>query len=761
MAAKGIGRPLTILLRADTDGLAKGLQSAESKLQEFGKKTQVAARKATFALAGIGAAAFASVQSASDLNESISKSEVIFGDSAKAIQNWAKTTDKSLGLSNTAALEAAGNFAILGSSAGLTGNELTVFSKDLTGLAADLASFNNTSTDEAITALAAGLRGESEPLRRFGVLLSESAVQAKAMELGLAKTTKELTNQDKVLARNELILEQTTKQQGDFARTSDGAANQQRILTATIENTKAELGKGLLPVYQDVLAALIPAVEAFSENSRQIVTVGKVAAITAVSIIALNTAVKLATITIQIATVTTAGLQLAYLTLAAATGSAAAAQTLAELSYKNVRIASGLYTIALGIQTAALKVAEIGVLSLTRALLLNPFTAVAVLAIGAAVAIDKYSDSTNRATRSTEEAGYAYGQATTRVTAVAVATNNAATAANRAQGQFGGVSTRLQAVTRDANNATIALVKTSAASSNAAQESRDVARAAGRSASTYVSWTTILKDYALEAPKATKVTKGLTKAQKELASATAAAQKIADKFSTRLEKANAKLEAAKDAFRAYRESLKSAITTQFDFGKAFEEKGEGTFIESLRKQAQAAKDFGGKIAQLLKAGLNQSAINQIVSAGAATGTAMADEILTGGAASIQEINTLTDSVDKVAQAVGQSGAKAFFQAGRDQGEALVAGVIAALEEAGLILKNGKVKLPKGEDAIKKVGRVTATTASRSLVGGTGGQSVNITINGAVDAEGTRRQLERLFQNSSRRTGAVNFAGASL
>ena len=156
MATKGIGRPLTILLQADTSGLGKGLTDAQKKLQKFGGQLEQLSRQATIVFAGVAAAGYKVVQSASDLNESISKSNVIFGSSAKAIQGWAATADQALGLSQTAALEAAGNFAILGQSAGLTGAELGTFSTDLTELAADLASFNNTSTDEAITALAAG-----------------------------------------------------------------------------------------------------------------------------------------------------------------------------------------------------------------------------------------------------------------------------------------------------------------------------------------------------------------------------------------------------------------------------------------------------------------------------------------------------------------------------------------------------------------------------------------------------------------------------
>lgn len=766
MAVKGIGRPLTIMLRADTDGLAKGLQSAEKQLQAFGKKTEVAARKATFALAGIGVAAFSSVQSASDLNESISKSEVIFGDSAKSIQNWAKTTDKSLGLSTTAALESAGNFAILGSSAGLTGKDLASFSTDLTGLAADLASFNNTSTDEAITALAAGLRGESEPLRRFGVLLSESAVQAKAMELGLAKTTKELTLQDKVLARNELILEQTTKQQGDFARTADGAANQQRILAASVENTKAELGRGLLPVYQQLLRTLIPAVEVFSKNSKQIVGIGTVAAIAAVSIIALNAAVK---ISIALTKTYSAVMVIARTTtlfFAAATGSATAAQILAEATYKKSTIALVLYNTAQAITSAGARIAATSIGVLTLALLSNPFTAVAVAVAGLITALVVLKN-TNDTTATKVESSYkSYGRGVVIFNKLNQSAANASNSINRV--------------------------------SNAVQEARDVARSKGRNGLLDVNYTPDLVglgdlDKALgnvsksttkltkaqkaeqkAAEKAAEKAKEQAKAEKEkakalaetekaLAKATKAAEKIASGFAGKLEKAKAGLDNVKQAFKEYRQSVKDAITSQFSFEKAFETKGKNSFIQSLKAQADAAKDFGSKIAKLVSLGLSRGGLDQIIQAGADVGGKIADELIAGGPGSIKNVNELVASVDSVAGQIAKQTAGAFFDAGIEQGKALVAGIIQAAKDAGLIYSGGTIKLPTSAAGITNVAALNASASGLATTGSAlgGAGSINITINGAVDPEGTRRQLERLFQNSARRTGAVSLVGATL
>ena len=120
----------------------------------------------------------------------------------------------------------------------------------LVGLAGDMASFNNASIEETLTAIQAGLRGENEPLRRFGVLLDAATLKAKALQEGIIKSTKEaLTPQAKALAAYALILEQTEVQMGDFERTSDGAANQQRLLAGAWDDLQVQIGEKLLPAF--------------------------------------------------------------------------------------------------------------------------------------------------------------------------------------------------------------------------------------------------------------------------------------------------------------------------------------------------------------------------------------------------------------------------------------------------------------------------------------------------------------------------------
>lgn len=254
-------RTLKLSILADIDNLKKNLTSADKEIQGFGGKLGDFAKKAGIALAAVGAAAGAmaikigkeAVQAASDLAETTSKVNVIFGDTAKNIEAFGAQAAASLGQTRTQAMNAAATFGIFGKSAGLAGDELTTFSTEFVQLASDLASFNNTSVDQAITALGAALRGESEPIRAYGVLLNDATLKAKALEMGIYSGTGTLSAQQKVLAAHRVILEQTRDAQGDFARTADGMANSQRILSARLEEAKIVLGTALLPIVLQVV----------------------------------------------------------------------------------------------------------------------------------------------------------------------------------------------------------------------------------------------------------------------------------------------------------------------------------------------------------------------------------------------------------------------------------------------------------------------------------------------------------------------------
>lgn len=188
-----------------------------------------------------------SIDVASGLQEANTAIEAVFKGGSAAIQDFSKSAAQNLGQSRLEALKAAQTFGVYGQAAGLADAENVKFSSSLVALGGDLASFYDSTPEEAIEALGAGLRGESEPLRRFGILLDDATLRQKALELGIYSGNGSLTQQQRVLAAQAAIMAQSSVAQGDFAKTSDGLANQQRILAASFEDAKAKLGEQLLP----------------------------------------------------------------------------------------------------------------------------------------------------------------------------------------------------------------------------------------------------------------------------------------------------------------------------------------------------------------------------------------------------------------------------------------------------------------------------------------------------------------------------------
>lgn len=302
----GQGRTLKVYLAADVDKFRRGLKGAETGLQRFRRNAgNIAAGIGAGVAAGIGAAAVVigdAISKASDLNEAMSKSSVIFGDQAKGIQAWADGADRAMGLSQRAALDVASTFGALGKQSGMTGTEVATFAKQMAQMAGDLASFNNTSVEDAAAALASGLRGEAEPLRKYNINLSEAAVNAQALDMGLVKARKDtikvkqaqltamraqdtynsavrehgkdsteaarasdaleiaqlklaesmkgnvpkLTEAQKTVARTAIIMEQGADAVGDYAKTADGLANTQRTVASQIEDIQADFGTGFI-----------------------------------------------------------------------------------------------------------------------------------------------------------------------------------------------------------------------------------------------------------------------------------------------------------------------------------------------------------------------------------------------------------------------------------------------------------------------------------------------------------------------------------
>jgi hypothetical protein len=248
---------------------SKGLRQAQFQLNKVSGNISNLSRN--FAIAGTAFAGIAvglgkSVKVASDLGESVNALNVAFGSSAGAIVKFGKTASTTLGVSAVDFNNAAVRFSAFADRIVGSGNDASGFIQEITTRAADFASVFNIDVSEALQVFQSGLAGEAEPLKRFGINLLDSEVKAYAMANGIGEVGRQLTETEKVQARYGLLMEATSKTQGDFANTSDGLANGMRILQAQITNTQAEIGLALLPVLEDLLPVVSDLVEQFGDK---------------------------------------------------------------------------------------------------------------------------------------------------------------------------------------------------------------------------------------------------------------------------------------------------------------------------------------------------------------------------------------------------------------------------------------------------------------------------------------------------------------
>lgn len=250
-----------------TADLTKGIQKSSAKIGAIsGAIAGTVTTAMQGALSSIKGFATGAVNAFAAVEDATGAAGVVFGDTLPDILEFAEEASVGFGLSKRQAIEAGNTFATFGKAAGLAGTDLSEFAIDLTGLAGDLASFKGTTTEQAIMAIGSALRGESEPIRAYGVLLDDATLKQEALSQGLITTTKEaLTPQQKVLAVQAQLFKQTSDAQGDFSRTSDSTANVQKRLAAETENAQVALGEKLAPAVTAVRRAFLGAIKTLTK----------------------------------------------------------------------------------------------------------------------------------------------------------------------------------------------------------------------------------------------------------------------------------------------------------------------------------------------------------------------------------------------------------------------------------------------------------------------------------------------------------------
>lgn len=257
---------ISVNLIADATKARAGFKQAEDAAgaldQQFKNVAKTAA--AAFGTAQVIRFGKDAVGAASDLAESMNAVNVTFEDAADGILKLGENAADTVGLSaqqfNSFAVEFAGFTKQIADSDA----EIIELTDDLTVRIADFASVMNLDVPEAATVFRQALSGETEGVKRFGIDLSAAAVQSYALANGITDSASAMTESEKVLARYELLMESTEQMSGDFANTSDGLANSQRILKADLENLKATVGEAMVPALEALMGAVKPVLEAFT-----------------------------------------------------------------------------------------------------------------------------------------------------------------------------------------------------------------------------------------------------------------------------------------------------------------------------------------------------------------------------------------------------------------------------------------------------------------------------------------------------------------
>lgn len=189
----------------------------------------------------------------SDLAEVQNVVDVTFPSMKGKVDEFAKSAAQSFGLSETMAKKFTGTFGSMAKAFGFSEKQAYEMGSALTGLAGDVASFYNLSQEEAYTKLKSVFTGETESLKDLGVVMTQTALDSYAMANGFGKTTKEMSEAEKVALRYQFVTSRLGAAQGDFARTSGSWANQVRILKLQFDSLKATIGQGLINLFTPII----------------------------------------------------------------------------------------------------------------------------------------------------------------------------------------------------------------------------------------------------------------------------------------------------------------------------------------------------------------------------------------------------------------------------------------------------------------------------------------------------------------------------
>jgi hypothetical protein len=675
----------------------KGLKQANASFATL--QSSVSSLGRNFATAGIaigaiGAGLAKTVQTASSYAESVNAVNVAFGKSAQGIIDFGKTAATTLGVSQVDFNNAAVRFSAFAKRIVGSGGDASKFIAEISTRASDFASVFNIDVSEALQVFQSGLAGEAEPLKRFGINLLDSEVKAYAAANGIGAIGKELTETEKVQARYGLLLQATSKTQGDFANTSDGLANQLRILKAEVSNTQIEIGNQLLPV----MAELLPIVrDLVSELGTQLVAAVKAVDWKGLTTDLMNSikffvdnATAIANLTIAIFAINTA-----YKTFAVLSGIATVATKLYTWSVAQATAGTKLATTATTLFSAALRLIPIVAIISGLALLVAAFTntntwagksasGVATFAgkleyAGGKAAVLKTQldnipkEVTTTYTFKTQTAGQVAssfgGTAFDAQTQMFKATQISPIPTPKTTGGGSSTSSPLQQIISDSKQNAKVIQKQS------------VLERKGLSAEV-AAWVTSSNKPVKAANEAiARITKNgnkaignLTKAYTnsaagQAAAAAAAASEITESFTVAYDdtadREAAALAERERVFKSFADSvkatfagMKTGIINAFDLTELGG--SSNAITRNMEKLLVRLRAFADNVKNLASMGLNPALLQQVISAGPMGGARLAEALVMGGAGGLSALNAGYSEFGALSGQIAQTGTESLF-----------------------------------------------------------------------------------------------------
>lgn len=336
------GAILAIRIIGDATSAVAAMDKAQRASMSFKDKVGKASVAAGAALAAIGAGAATCAKAAGDLQQSVGGVETVFGDSSKQMLAWSKNAAKSVGLSQNEYNEFA---TLVGSQLqnfGMSAEQSASKTNELIGLGADLSSMFGGTTADAVDALSSALKGEMDPIEKYGISLNDTTLQAQAASMGLGDLYKSGDRNAKMQATLAAITAQSGKAVGNFAREADTAQGQQQRMNAAFENAKAALGEALLPFLTQMAEKLASVATWIQANTSWLgPLVGVIAAVAAV-IVTLNAAMTAYSVVAGIVAAAQGAVNLAFLPVVAVILAIVAVIAVLVMNWDNVKKAAGV-----------------------------------------------------------------------------------------------------------------------------------------------------------------------------------------------------------------------------------------------------------------------------------------------------------------------------------------------------------------------------------------------------------------------------------